>query len=58
MLDAVIDRRCDEETLRRFEGLVRDDLRVREAYLEQVRMHALLEWRHGRVSPCVERRNP
>ncbi len=55
LLDAVIDGKCDEPSLRRFEALVRDDVRVREAYLEQMRMHALLEWRHGRVEGPMDR---
>jgi ferric-dicitrate binding protein FerR (iron transport regulator) len=58
LIDAVIDGRCDEETLRRFEALVRDDPRARGAYLEQVRMHALLEWRHGRVGLQIEGAEP
>jgi len=55
LIDAVIDGRCDEAGLRRFEELVRDDPRAREAYLDQMRMHALLEWRHGRVELHVDR---
>jgi ferric-dicitrate binding protein FerR (iron transport regulator) len=58
LIDAVIDGSCDEAGLRRLEGLVRDDPAVREAYLDQMRMHALLEWRHGRVEPRVERAAP
>jgi hypothetical protein len=49
LFDAVVDGRCDEAGLRRFEELVRDDPKAREAYLEQMRMHALLEWRFGRA---------
>src|SRR5262245_6467687 len=58
LIDAVIDGRCDEDGLRRFERLVRDDPRAREAYLEQIRMHALLEWRHGRVELDLGRASP
>lgn len=58
LIDAVIDGRCDDEGKRRLEGLVRDDPKIREAYLEQIRMHALLEWRHGQVEPNVERAVP
>lgn len=58
LIDAVIDGRCDEAGLRRLEELVRNDPRVREAYLDQMRVHALLEWRHGRVAPQVERAAP
>jgi hypothetical protein len=54
LIDAVIDGGCDEAGLRRLEGLVRDNPRIREAYLDQMRMHALLEWRHGGVEPRVE----
>jgi ferric-dicitrate binding protein FerR (iron transport regulator) len=53
LIDAVIDGTCDEADRRRLEQLVRDDPRVREAYLDQIRVHALLEWRHGRVEPRV-----
>ncbi len=55
LIDAVIDGRCDEAGLRRLESLVRDDPRVRKAYLDQMRMHALLEWQHGRVELHVDR---
>jgi hypothetical protein len=55
LIDAVIDGRCNEEELRRLESLVRDDPRVRKAYLDQMRMHALLEWQHGRVELHVDR---
>lgn len=57
LLDAVIDGRCDEEQLRRFEGLMRDP-RVRAAYLEQMRVHALLQWRHGQIRPSTEPSEP
>src|SRR5262249_58731585 len=58
LVDAVIDGRCDEAGLRRFEELVRNDPRAREAYLDQMRMHALLEWRHGRGGSHVDRAGP
>ena len=48
LIDAVIDGRCDEKRLREFESLMRDP-RIRSAYLDQMRMHALLQWRHGRT---------
>ncbi len=54
LLDAVIDGRCDEAGLRRFEALMRDDPRIRAAYLDQMRMHALLQWRHGRVAQGLD----
>ena len=47
LIDAVIDGRCGEADRRRFETLVRDDPWIRCAYLDQMHMHALLEWRHG-----------
>jgi FecR protein len=55
LLDAVIDGRCDVSDRRRFEELVRDDPRVRSAYLDQMRIHALLEWHNGRVSSHLDR---
>ncbi|AGA31586.1 FecR domain-containing protein [Singulisphaera acidiphila] len=55
LIDAVIDGRCDEAGLRRFEELLRNDPQAREAYLDQMKVHALLEWRHGRVEPRVDR---
>jgi len=58
LIDAVIDGRCDEAGLRRLAKLVRDDPRAREAYLEQMQMHALLDWRHGRVGLPVDRGCP
>jgi ferric-dicitrate binding protein FerR (iron transport regulator) len=58
LIDAVIDGRCDEAGLRRLAELVRDDPRAREAYLDQMRMHALLEWRHGRVGMPADRGGP
>jgi FecR protein len=58
LIDAVIDGRCDEPGLRRFSELVRDDPRARAAYLDQIRMHALLEWRHGQVGMPVDRGSP
>jgi ferric-dicitrate binding protein FerR (iron transport regulator) len=58
LIDAVIDGRCDEEGRRRLAELVRDDPAARAAYLEQIRMHALLEWRHGQVEPNVDRVAP
>jgi len=57
LLDAIIDGRCDEEQLRRFESLMRDP-RIRTAYLEQIRMHALLQWRHGRIGSHPETSEP
>src|SRR5215471_12029643 len=58
LIDAVIDGRCDEAGLRRLAELVRDDPKAREAYLDQMRMHALLDWRHGRVGLPVDRGGP
>lgn len=58
LIDAVIDGRCGEDEARRFEELVRDDPRAREEYLEQIRMHALLEWRHGLVGLHIDRDVP
>jgi ferric-dicitrate binding protein FerR (iron transport regulator) len=58
LIDAVIDGRCDETGLRRLAELVRDDPRARAAYLDQMRMHALLDWRHGRVGIPVDRARP
>jgi ferric-dicitrate binding protein FerR (iron transport regulator) len=58
LIDAVIDGRCDEAELRRFEELLRTNPRAREAYLDQMKVHALLEWRHGRVEPRVDRSGP
>jgi ferric-dicitrate binding protein FerR (iron transport regulator) len=54
LIDALIDGRCDEADLRRLEALVREDPKARRAYLDQLRMHALLEWRHGRVEPGLD----
>lgn len=53
LIDAVIEGRCDEATLRRFEIRLRNDPAARRAYLDQMRVHALLEWQHGRVEPPV-----
>ncbi|SIO32809.1 FecR family protein [Singulisphaera sp. GP187] len=55
LIDAVIDGRCDEASQRRFEELLRNDPAAREAYLDQMKVHALLEWHHGRVEPRVDR---
>ena len=55
LIDAVIDGRCGEADRRRFETLVRDDPWIRRAYLDQMHMHALLEWRHGQVESAVGR---
>jgi ferric-dicitrate binding protein FerR (iron transport regulator) len=49
LIGAVIDGRCDESEVRRFEALMRAEPGVRAAYLDQVRVHAMLEWHHGRV---------
>ena len=49
LLDDVIDGRCDEGELRRFEALVLNDPGIREAYLDQMQMHALLGWHYGGV---------
>ncbi len=54
LLDRVIDGSCDEKNLCRFEALVRDNPRARTAYLEQMRVHALLEWQHGQVELRIE----
>jgi hypothetical protein len=58
LIDAVIDGRCDEAGLRRLAELVRDDPAARRAYLAQMRMHALLDWRHGRVGTAADRGRP
>ena len=55
LIDAVIDGRCDEAGLRRLAELLRDGPVAREAYLDQMRMHALLDWRHGRAGMPVDR---
>jgi hypothetical protein len=57
LLDDVIDGRCDEKQLRRFESLVRNP-GIRAAYLEQMRMHALLQWRHGRIGSRLDGNAP
>jgi hypothetical protein len=57
LLDAVIDGQCDEDQLRKFESLIHDPA-IRTAYLKQMRMHALLQWRHGRLGPRPERNEP
>jgi hypothetical protein len=54
LIDAVIDGQCDPAGLRQFEELVRDDPCAREMYLDQIRIHALLEWHHGRVVPSID----
>src|SRR4051794_11427264 len=58
LIDAVIDGRCDEAGLRRLAELLRDDPIAREAYLDQMRMHALLDWRHGRAGMPVDGARP
>jgi ferric-dicitrate binding protein FerR (iron transport regulator) len=54
LLDAVIDGQCDEAQARHFEALLSADPEVRAAYLDQIRIHALLEWHHGRVEGQFE----
>jgi hypothetical protein len=58
LIAAVIDGRCDEAGLHRLAELVRDDPRARAAYVDQMRMHALLNWRHGRVGMTADGRRP
>ena len=43
LIGAVIDGQCDEAELRRFEDRIGADPRVRAAYVDQVRVAALLE---------------
>ena len=57
LLDAVIDGQCDADQLRKFESLIHDPA-IRTAYLRQMRTHALLQWRHGRLGPRPERNEP
>ena len=57
LLDAVIDGQCDDEQLRRFELLVRNP-GIRAAYLSQMRIHALLQWRHGRIGSRLDANEP
>jgi hypothetical protein len=49
LLDHVIDGRCDEEQLQRFEAMVSNDHAVREQYLDQMQLHAMLAWHYGQV---------
>jgi hypothetical protein len=48
LIDAFIDGTCDEEDRHRLEVLLRDP-QVRSDYLDQMGVHALLQWRHGRI---------
>ena len=48
LIDAVIDGTCNEEGLRRLESLMRDP-QARSDYVDQMGMHALLQWHHGQI---------
>lgn len=49
LLDAVLEGRADEEQFARFQGLLRADPRLIDAYTDQAHLHALLEWRSGQA---------
>jgi hypothetical protein len=54
LLDTVIDGRCDEAQVRRFEALLSEDADLRAAFIDQMRIHALLQWHHGGVEGSIE----
>lgn len=49
LVDAVLEGRADETQFERFQKLLRDDPKLIDAYTDQAHLHALLEWRAGRV---------
>ncbi|HEX7899850.1 MAG TPA: FecR domain-containing protein [Planctomycetota bacterium] len=51
LIDAVLEGRADEAQFDRFQALLRADPRLIDAYTDQAHLHALLEWRAGRVRP-------
>jgi hypothetical protein len=51
LCDAVLDGRADEAQFDRFQALLRSNPRLVDAYTDQAHLHALLEWRAGRVRP-------
>jgi ferric-dicitrate binding protein FerR (iron transport regulator) len=51
LIDAVLEGRADEAQFDRFQSLLRADPRLIDAYTDQAHLHALLEWRAGRVRP-------
>jgi ferric-dicitrate binding protein FerR (iron transport regulator) len=54
LLDDVIDGRCDAARLQEFEVLVSNDPVAREAYFNQMRIHAMLAWHYGQVEICLD----
>jgi len=55
LLDRILDGTADAEALARFHALLEQDSAVRLAYVDQMRMHALLQWRHGLIQAPVSR---
>jgi hypothetical protein len=51
LLDAVLEGRADAAQFDRLQALLRADPRLIDAYTDQAHLHALLEWRAGRVRP-------
>lgn len=49
LVDPLVEEGLDPARARQLESLLRDDPVAQAAYVEQVRLHALLEWRSGRV---------
>jgi hypothetical protein len=51
LLDAVLEGRADEAQFDRFQALLRSAPELIHAYTDQAHLHALLDWRAGRVRP-------
>src|SRR3954464_11720952 len=49
LTDAALDGTCDPAQAERLRERLRTDPAALAAYLDQVRLHALLQWRHGRA---------
>ncbi len=52
LVDAVLEGRADAVQFERFQALLRSDPGLVHAYTDQAHLHALLEWRAGRVRPA------
>jgi hypothetical protein len=58
LLETVLEGRATEAELARFHELLRADPGLVAAYVEQMRVHALLEWRGGRAAAALESAAP
>ncbi len=54
MCHAVLEGTANEAQIAHFQRCLHEDATLREEYLVQMRLHALLSWQHGRVSVAVK----